>query len=201
MRTILDLRIKRLLLCLAFVLPLTAFAFGPGIEFYLRKSVMESSHIVIGKVVDNAPFSRTSPDRLSTVVVEQVIYGPSSEGDSLFVKWRANQWFSANGGRIEVACGGSTQLDTLIEKSALWLLRESEGIACVAPPIQVRKETINRLHELVRAVENPDTNNVAVAIFRDLSVDLEADPESEIKRSSFVAFLRKDIESRRRVGK
>ncbi len=179
--------------------PVSALSLEQGLESFLRYSVMRSANIVVGEVIETAPYERTVPNRVSTVVVDEVIHGGFSAGDSISVQWSANRWYPSGGGVGEVACAGTTQLDTLTGRTALWLLSESDGVRSTGPPILFGQDSRARLGALISYVEEPDTTNMGIATLLRLHAELAAKPDSQEKCSAFTAFLRRCLDERSRV--
>jgi len=185
----------RLMLVLASLcIPLGVYALSPGLDAVLRYTVMESSHIVVGRVIENLPYNQTLQNRRSVIIVDEVLYGSSSVGDSMTVHWKANEWYPREGAISVVMCEGFTQLDTLLDKTALWLLGGSGELMCTGRPIQYKLETKGRLIDYIAYVEEPDTTNIGIATMLRLHAELASKHESLAKCAAFTAFLRRCVQ-------
>ncbi len=174
----------------------TSVAMTPGLEFTLRYSVMRSKSMVVGRVVRTEAMDITVQQRKSVLVVEDVLLGHHSIGDSLIINWRANEWQPTPDSRGYVFDARSTQLDTMIEKTALWVLSAEKGLWSLTSPLQYKGSSKEDLGALIQFVEFPDTTQSGVRLFKEMFQELESEPSSEINMNVYVDFLQAELKKR-----
>ena len=167
-----------------------ALAFGPSGDAVLRYAVMSADQIVAGRIIGTAPIDSTIQQRHSTLVVDEVISGPASVGDTLQLSWPADRWYPQPGLMSVAGCGASTQLDTLQGRPALWLLVGDEKLRCAGSPLILSAIDAARRDAIIVAVVEPDTSNIGLVTLMNMHADLAARQDSQDKLAAFVAYLR-----------
>ena len=78
------------ILCLA---PSLSHAYKVPLESVFRRVVGISELVVVGHVSDTEPYDRKVKERVSYILVEEVVYGDCKVVEKLKVNWYADKWF------------------------------------------------------------------------------------------------------------
>lgn len=180
-------------LCL-FLCGLHSAAFGTmeaPLESRIRLAVMESSQIVVGKIVETEPFLLSDMSRVSLLVVEQSLFGPVAALDTLRIGWNADIAIGGNGVTSASMGGGSyTQIDELQGALALWLLADQTEFRCTAGPFLLLAPNRNQFERLADIVELGQAKVDSSSFYSLRIAELEAERDSVEKRAAFVRCLR-----------
>ena len=90
-------------------------------EEMFRPAISEADYIVIGEIVSTAPIDSTVRERLSGLLVEEVVVGDTGVGDLIPVEWRAQTWYPGEG-MVTTVTGEHLALNEMHGKKALWCL-------------------------------------------------------------------------------
>jgi hypothetical protein len=188
------LMINAIFLCL---LGLSSVAVGGMVvplEARIRRAVMKSSQIVVGRIVETEPFLLSDRSRVSLLVVDRSLFGSVVESDTLRINWNADSAVYGNGMVQSIACGGGgIQLSELQGASALWLLVDNLGLRSTAGPFLLAVPNRDQFDRLSYIVESGPAKVDSSSFYSVKLAELEALSVSKEKRTAFVRCLRRAI--------
>jgi len=155
---------------------------------------MRSDSAIVGRVIGTEPFSVYEWERTSLLVVEAVIFGAVSEGDTVKVAWRSNRCDNPDGSYSEIVCGGGSQLSELEGQALLWMISGRNQVVLTLPPIDVLGMTESRVVELAAIADGTQPPRAGVPLpYKDID-ELESDPDNLNKCELVSLYLRESAE-------
>ena len=149
------------ILVLALVCSASVASVGSPPEYSFPFDAACSDAIVLGAIANTE--ESTARIRHSYLVVERPIWGSTTQGDTLCVRWHAKHWVSDDGLHEGFVSGRPPQLDRLVGKRALYLLRndllQEVGAFRLAStePVVLAHECKRTIREKISWLRRPST--------------------------------------------
>ncbi len=165
-------------------------------RYYFRDTVGSAEIVVFGRVISTTAYDRSVPERSSTLLVEKVLGGGVSPGDSLLIQWQADTWYPQEGCTAGVACGADSQLEDLHGQYAFWLINMSKGsnsrggLRCSLGPYVLSNNSRIEVERLLGLLQSPKVDEQAANRAADRGENFVEPVDAQARRKRLVTELK-----------
>ncbi|MBE0565218.1 MAG: hypothetical protein IH621_04610 [Krumholzibacteria bacterium] len=153
--------------------------------------MIESDYIAVGRIVSTYSDFQPNSQKVSRLVVDQVLFGAVAVHDTLDVNWATGKAIKI-GNLVSTVANGSqyVEWDELTGVPALWLLKVHRGLRGATNPLLLDGVEWARFQALADLVEAEPAGVDSSSWYSLQFQKLEMAPEAAAKRAAFVEFVR-----------